>query len=333
MAAWADGPVERALDHSAAFSTADPAEARTRTQRLLKCSHRMTVLERERPFRARVEYASMAGLGLMSSAYGTSVEISCAPPIQLVTVSFVFGGRMLVEHGGGGRTTADPRNAAALSYDRVVGMRWAAGVRQLMLTIEKARVEDYLRRLLCGPLREPLHFETVVDLDGQGQGITSAVTTMRHAMSKCGKAGPPPVLAAEIEHNVLAALLFGQRHNYTDTVFSSAALPSPRVVRRVVELIESSAEEGFSVADLAAFAGVSERSLYAAFRRQLGTSPMAYVRRVRLERTHEELLSLEPTGTTTVTDVALRHGFAHTGRFAAAYRARYGEFPSDTLRR
>jgi transcriptional regulator GlxA family with amidase domain len=110
-------------------------------------------------------------------------------------------------------------------------------------------------------------------------------------------------------------------------------VPAPRVVRRVVELIDSAPETAFTVADLAVFAGVSERSLHAAFRRRLRVVPMSYVRRRRLELAHEELLRLDPSEGAKVTDVALRHGFPHTGRFAAAYRARFGESPSTTLRR
>jgi transcriptional regulator GlxA family with amidase domain len=78
---------------------------------------------------------------------------------------------------------------------------------------------------------------------------------------------------------------------------------------------------------------VSERSLYAAFQRQLGVAPMAYVRRRRLERAHDELLRSSPNGRCTVIGVALRNGFTHAGRFAAAYRRRFGESPSETLRR
>jgi AraC-like DNA-binding protein len=45
------------------------------------------------------------------------------------------------------------------------------------------------------------------------------------------------------------------------------------------------------------------------------------------------LRDADPGDGTTVTEVALRFGFAHTGRFAAAYRRRYGQAPSATLRR
>ncbi len=33
-----------------------------------------------------------------------------------------------------------------------------------------------------------------------------------------------------------------------------------------------------------------------------------------------------------MTDIATKWGFGHLGRFAAAYRARFGESPSHTLR-
>jgi transcriptional regulator GlxA family with amidase domain len=178
-----------------------------------------------------------------------------------------------------------------------------------------------------------VRFAGDVHVTGGGQGIVAAVRTMVRALELCGRAGPAPVLAAEIEHGVLTALLLGQRHNYTDAIFAARTLPAPRVVRRVVELVDAAPEKPWTVADLALFAGVSARSLHAAFRGQLGTSPMSYVRRRRLERAHEELLDVDPISGTRVIDVALRNGFTHTGRFAAAYRARFGESPSATLRR
>lgn len=323
---------EMNLPHPLTIRTRDPFEAKVRTQELLKCPHRMRVLERDGEFLARVQWRSLAGLGLMSSTYGTAVEIGCSPPIPWVTVNFVFGGKMLIEDAGA-TMVADDNHAAAFCFNDDVDMRWTTGLRQLMLTIEKPLIERHLQHLVGEPLRDPLRFGSDIDLTDGGQGILAAVQTLHRALDRCGKTGPPPVLAAEIEHGILTALLLGQRHNYTDAIFSVRALPAPRVVRRVVELIDAAPETALTVADLVEYAGVSERSLHAAFRRQLGTSPMAYVRRRRLERAHEELLRLDPTSGATVTSVALRYGFAHTGRFAAAYRARFGEPPSATLRR
>lgn len=303
-----------------------------RTQTLLGCSHRMTVLDRNNPFLARVQFRPLNGLSLMSSTYGSAVEIGCSPPIDRVAVCFVSGGRMLVDDGGRS-AVADADQAAVLSFEDDLTMRWSPGMRQLMLGIDKQLVMRHLENLLHRPLREPLRFHGRIDLAADGQGVAAAVRTLRRALTLCGKAGLPPVLAAEIEHNILATLLLGQRHNYTDAIFATHALPAPRVIRSVVELIESEPERAFTVASLATHAGVSERSLHEAFRRQLGTSPMSYLRRRRLQLAHDELLRVDPAAGVTVTDVALRYGFTHTGRFAAAYRRHFGESPSTTLRR
>jgi len=328
-----EAPADIGLPYPLRIRTADPYEARERTQEFLQCAHRMMVLERDVPFLARVQYRSLCGLGLMTSAYGPAVEIGCAPPIPLVTVNFVVGGTMRIESGGT-TTVADDDHAAAFCFHEDVAMTWTPGMRQLMLTIEKPLIERYLQDLLNEPLRGPLRFAPEIGLrDGGGPGVVAAVRTLTRALERCGKAGPSPVLAAELQHGVLAALLLGHRHNHTDAIFSARALPAPRVVRRVVELIDAAPGAALTVADLAVCAGVSERSLHAAFRRQLGTSPMAYVRRRRLEHAHDDLLRLDPASGVKVTDVALRYGFAHTGRFAAAYRARFGEPPSATLRR
>ena len=52
---------------------------------------------------------------------------------------------------------------------------------------------------------------------------------------------------------------------------------------------------------------------------------------MRLHRVHEELRAADPH-VTTVSRVAGRWGFLYLSRFAAAYREKFGERPSDTLR-
>jgi transcriptional regulator GlxA family with amidase domain len=71
--------------------------------------------------------------------------------------------------------------------------------------------------------------------------------------------------------------------------------------------------------------------LQEAFRRHLGTTPMSYLQELRLACAHDALVRADPTAVT-VSQVALRCGFAHPGRFSLAYRANYGIPPSETLR-
>ncbi|MCV7021542.1 helix-turn-helix transcriptional regulator [Mycolicibacterium aichiense] len=84
------------------------------------------------------------------------------------------------------------------------------------------------------------------------------------------------------------------------------------------------------MADIAAAINVTPRAVQYMFRRHLDTTPMAYLRRVRLDRAHRDLLAADPAHDT-VSAIATRWGFAHTGRFSQVYRAEYGESPSVTL--
>ena len=57
---------------------------------------------------------------------------------------------------------------------------------------------------------------------------------------------------------------------------------------------------------------------------------MALLRELRLQRAHDELLSAGPGAQ--VTDIALRWGFCHLGRFSQSYLQAFGESPRQTLR-
>lgn len=108
---------------------------------------------------------------------------------------------------------------------------------------------------------------------------------------------------------------------------------SVAALRRAVAFIDASAELDIGIADIAAAAGMSRRATQLAFRRHLDTTPTAYLRRVRLDGAHRELLGAQPHGEVTVTEVSYRWGFSSPSRFAERYRAAYGVSPSESLRR
>ena len=60
--------------------------------------------------------------------------------------------------------------------------------------------------------------------------------------------------------------------------------------------------------------------------------PIAFLNKSRLSSVHSILRRAHPKETR-VSDVAARHGFVEMGRFAAHYKALFGERPVDTLRK
>lgn len=112
---------------------------------------------------------------------------------------------------------------------------------------------------------------------------------------------------------------------------SSGASVLPRSVRRALDLMQGAMERDIGIAELAAAAGLSARALQRQFRNFLGKTPHAALRDIRFECARRQLL-LGAAGIK-VMDVASRCGFPHFGRFSIEYRRRYGETPSQTLRR
>jgi AraC-like DNA-binding protein len=102
------------------------------------------------------------------------------------------------------------------------------------------------------------------------------------------------------------------------------------IVRGAEDFIRAHTGEAVSIAQLSHVAGVSERSLRNAFYHVCKTSPKRYLRIWQLHRVRRSLRATA-NGTATVTNVATEHGFYELGRFAAEYRALFGETPSQTL--
>jgi AraC-like DNA-binding protein len=102
----------------------------------------------------------------------------------------------------------------------------------------------------------------------------------------------------------------------------------PQALRRAMTFIEDNAASEITAADIARAARVSIRAMQLAFRRHLDTTPMAYLRSVRLSCAHRDLKAANGS----VTAIAARWGYARPSVFAAHYRAAYGVSPSQTLR-
>ena len=114
------------------------------------------------------------------------------------------------------------------------------------------------------------------------------------------------------------------------TSFIRVDNPRSELVARAVNLLRDRLSEPVTMAELSRLAGVSERTLRAAFHEVLGRSPKQYAIDQRLHAAREALATANPE-TTTVTDVATAYGFYELGRFAGRYRNRFGEVPSRTL--
>jgi AraC-like DNA-binding protein len=90
-------------------------------------------------------------------------------------------------------------------------------------------------------------------------------------------------------------------------------------------------DQKHSAREIAAALGVSARSLRQCCKEYLDMTADRYLRARRLQTARRALRHADAREAS-VSEVARRHGFGQRGRFAASYRALFGELPSATLR-
>jgi AraC-like DNA-binding protein len=149
---------------------------------------------------------------------------------------------------------------------------------------------------------------------------------------RVGVGGSQAVVGAAVR--LLAATMLQVFPNtYADAVDDSGDTldTSPPLLRRAIEFMHANCARDIGMTDVARALNVTPRAVQYMFRRHLDISPMTYLRQIRLRRAHRDLMAGDPTRDT-VAAIAIRWGFAHTGRFSQAYRAEFGQSPSVTLR-
>src|SRR5271157_365662 len=165
-----------------------------------------------------------------------------------------------------------------------------------------------------------------------GQHLSNAISYLRDHVLAVPEARDAPLIASTAAQHLAASMLHAFPNNaLREPTATDRRDATPVLLRRAIAFIEDNAHTDVTVGDVAAAIYVTPRAVQYMFRRHLHTTPMAYLRRLRLHHAHLELLAADDASTT-VTAVATRWGFAHTGRFAVAYRQTYGRTPHETLR-
>jgi AraC-like DNA-binding protein len=278
----------------------------------------------------KLRYLASERLTVGHLVYGADAELLVPPMVGCYHMNLTLHGRTMVSQKGCRAATDAGRSGVLFSPTDPFTVRWSPEAVQFAVKLPRRSLEGQLGKLLNQPIERPIRFDLGFDLTSpMGQSLLSAVTFLRQELSRPGGMAAQPLARDQLESLVLTQILLAIPNSYTD-LLRAPQRPAPRAkIRRAIELIEENPDAGLSLAELASAAGVTARALQRGFKEVVGMSPTAYVRAVRLDRVHAELI--EGAGTVAVTDVAMRWGFFHLGRFAQQYRERFGVLPSETV--
>ena len=284
-------------------------------------------LRKPERFDTRANFVQLQDIGLVYAA------INCNIALQFSESDFV---RLQIGQSGSATTTAggqtteiNGRQACLTSVGLASRMLCSGENKRLTLRVKGSALDQMLLSLLGFKPKGALSFAPAMPLDDpKVQGLLQTVMFLARQLDSTSAVLPPLVLH-ELEQAITVAVLCASSHSFSHLLESHARHASNAAVHRAEEFIQANWERPIRIADLVALTEVSARSLFKAFRKTRGYSPIAFAKIVRLKQARQMLDG--GNSDISVAGVAFKCGFGNLGHFAADYRRAFGELPSETL--
>ncbi|CAN0625085.1 Helix-turn-helix domain-containing protein [Burkholderia multivorans] len=305
------------------FQSDDLEKARAEIGRVYR-PYRFTA-GRDRTMPATMFKLDGNGVALSWFAYGADIEIRPELAGDFVLVLTTLAGHAdvrcgRVAHAGGRGSTVLAASDAPAEF------RYSADNAQMGVRIDAHRIAAVWRGV--SGREPPFALPACALLDAQRHDRwLASVQLLKHLLHP----DTPPVLRAMQLPRAEELLIMSLVGEQLADAMPASDRAAPACVKRAVAFIEEHAGQPLSLADIAAAARCSARTLQRGFHQWRAIGTMRYLKEVRLRRVREALLA--PDDLASITAIATRWGFCHLGQFAADYRAAFGERPSDTRSR
>ena len=291
------------------------------------CPHRLSLAGGRQALETALFYRQGDSLGFGRLSYGAEVTIEPEPFQDFYLLQVPIRGKEEIRlHQG--MYASNAQAASLISPNHVFSMSHSDKADKLFVRIARQGLEAHYRQYYGRAHRGVLEFFPIIRFDEpKGQTLWRLLCWQFNEASE-GVMLDSPAMRASVEDTLMTALLELLAHNQPQR--DERRVAAPAAVRRAIDYMETHAAEPLTASDIARHAGVSTRSLYEGFRQGLGQSPMAFLKTLRLKQVRQALQEASGSGVS-VTELALAWGFGHLGQFAADYRAKFGELPSQTL--
>ncbi|RZN16657.1 AraC family transcriptional regulator [Bradyrhizobium sp. Leo121] len=318
----------------ARVSTASVDDAAEAIGRIF-CPHELKPIGHfENDFSAQHNCAAFDGFSVNYVAYGGSVSIDPGCLDRFFLLQIPLQGCAEIRTAAREVLTARGAAASLLSPTMPTQMTWRQDCAQLILLLDRKLVE-HRAAALAGTSTRAVEFDPSVDLTAPfGRALQAEICDLVGLAERLGPVKRlSPLAAADWRQRLLSALLNGQHHSLSRAiaVFKGRVETQPAALKRARAWLEAQADEPLDLMQLADAAGIGIRALQLGFRRHFGTTVSAMLQDIRLARLNSRLKDARPDER--VVDIAFDLGFTHLSRMASAYRAKFGESPSGTLRR
>lgn len=225
-----------------------------------------------------------------------------------------------------------PEFAFVQSPLQTVEIRTLPKFEALFLRVSRIAIQKELEKLLGREPQSEIVFSPELRMSSAaGRRVRAVCDDLRRTLYTTQDSQVKDSAAIRgIEGELVTLLLEAQPHNYRRCLHRVKGAGAWQI-RAAEEFMRSNAHLPITLGDVCQSAGVNARTLQDSFRKKRGCTPMEFLRHIRMEEVRSALT--QPRSDTRVTHEAALWGFLHFGRFSKEYQVRFGELPSETLRR
>jgi AraC-like DNA-binding protein len=263
--------------------------------------------------------------------YGSDVEV-IAPALDFYLLQMTLSGEIGVRSSqfdvtlGSGSVFVTNPGVAYRKY-------WSRDARQLMIKIPRTRLESRAAEVGSKESGASIVFANRAhSFDGAVRPLLRLVDYLCRDLWNDNWPLRNLGVRRDLEDALLGALLATVPHERRSHAIQRTSGAIPHYLTRAENHLSDNAFRVVPMSEMTVVTGVSERTLQDGFLRFCGKPPGQFARELRLDLVRRALIAKNDDDNN-VTKIALQFGFAHLGRFSRSYADRFGEYPSDTLRR
>lgn len=308
-------------------------EARTESGRLFG-EHRLARHDRHGTFRCILDHAPFGEVSVNRLCWGARIHLDPGSLPGYYLVSLPSLGAARVRQGRENHELSCGRPGVFSPVHGFI-LDTGPGYDQLLIRIDATAIARAWHAINGAPLTSPLIFRMAMSAD------VAMVDAWRALLALAAQTATLPsgtgarrFADAGLADAMATLLLARQAHSHSSLLESPPPVRGTAgpLLRRAEEMLVANLESPPTINEVCVACGVSRRTLFATFHAHRNMGPMAWLRERRLESARAALSASGPQ-MRRVTDVAQQFGFSHAGDFAAQYRRRFGETPSQTLAR
>jgi AraC-like DNA-binding protein len=282
-------------------------------------------------FRLNRRKMELGRLVMVRGKLRTGYRLRALPGMHLVAMIPESGGlamtagRRVAESGRQRNGIVSPRDRFSVEYHGASGYTLLVGHDQVVRRLEELD-EHATVAAVNGAIPLSLDLNSPV-----GVRFRATLNFVWAQLAGSGAVRPPALLVAALEEVLLNGFMLLLSPDGRSRSDDAVADPGRRVILEACEIMRARIEEPVRIGEIASALGISARHLQAGFRRHFGKTPQTFLTDCRLDLARRKLQERLPGQS--VTAAALECGFSNLGEFAGRYRKRFGENPSETLKR